>query len=59
MDVTEKKPYAKPDFVEYGRIEAVASTKTWHSAKDGLSKGVDYFLPGDHPNIIGDGQSFS
>ena len=56
---TEKKPYVKPDFVEYGRIEDITSTKTWHSANDWLGDVVDFFLPGDNPNILGDGRSFS
>ena len=59
MNGIEKKPYSKPDFVEYGRIEDITSTKTWYSANDWLGEGIDFFLPGDNPNIIGDGGSFS
>ena len=59
MQRAEKKPYVKPDFVEYGRIENITSTKTWHSANDWLGEVIDMFVPGDHGSIIGDGQSFS
>ena len=59
MQRNEKKPYVKPDFVEYGRIEDITSTKTWHAANDWLGEVVNFFLPGDHDNIIGDSGSFS
>ncbi|NNE35661.1 MAG: hypothetical protein HKN13_10510 [Rhodothermales bacterium] len=54
MHCTQKKPYIKPDFVEYGRIEDITSTKTWHSSNDWLGNVINHFLPGDHGSIIGD-----
>ena len=41
MHYSDRKPYVKPEFVEYGRIEEITSTKSWHAANDWLGE-FDY-----------------
>ncbi len=60
MQNAEKRTYSTPEFTEFGRIEEITSTKTWHAANDWLGEILEVFLPSGNGNIIGHNpQSFS
>lgn len=55
MHSPEKRAYSTPEFVEFGRIEEITSTKSWHAANDWLGEILELFLPSGNGNIIGGG----
>ncbi len=60
MQNADKRTYSTPEFIEFGRIEDITSTKTWHAANDWLGEILEVFLPSTNGNIIGSNpQNFS
>ena len=60
MQTAEKRTYSTPEFVEFGRIEEITSTKSWHAANDWLGEIIELFIPSGDSNIIGkEGSQFS
>ena len=60
MQTAEKRTYSTPEFVEFGRIEEITSTKSWHAANDWLGEIIELFIPSGDGNIIGkEGSQFS
>ncbi len=59
MQNADKKTYSTPEFTEFGRIEEITNTKSWHASNDWLGEILEVFLPSANGNVVGAAPQFS